>query len=106
VGEPSLVLADEPTGNLDSHTGAEIVAAFRELHETGSTIVLITHDQALADSLPRCVAVLDGRIVGDAAAAGQRAVGGGDDWSFVNQRIEAGRALGRFGPPLPPGAPA
>jgi putative ABC transport system ATP-binding protein len=64
VTEPSLVLADEPTGNLDSHTGAEIMSAFHDLHRAGSTIVLITHDPALA-ALPRCVSLLDGRIVDD-----------------------------------------
>ena len=64
VSEPSLVLADEPTGNLDSHTGAEIMSAFHDLHRAGSTIVLITHDPALA-ALPRCVSLLDGRIVDD-----------------------------------------
>jgi putative ABC transport system ATP-binding protein len=64
VGEPSLVLADEPTGNLDSHTGAEIMSAFHDLHLAGSTVVLITHDPALA-ALPRCVSLLDGRIVDD-----------------------------------------
>ena len=65
MGEPSLVLADEPTGNLDSHTGAQIMGAFHDLHRAGSTIVLITHDKALSDALPRCVSLLDGRIVGD-----------------------------------------
>jgi putative ABC transport system ATP-binding protein len=65
VGEPSLVLADEPTGNLDSHTGADIMSAFQDLHRAGSTIVLITHDTALTASLPRCVSLLDGRIVDD-----------------------------------------
>jgi putative ABC transport system ATP-binding protein len=74
VGEPSLVLADEPTGNLDSHTGAEIISAFRDLHRAGSTIVLITHDPALA-AAPRCVSLLDGRIVDDAEPA-QVAVAG------------------------------
>jgi putative ABC transport system ATP-binding protein len=74
VGEPSLVLADEPTGNLDSHTGAEIMSAFGELHQAGSTIVLITHDAALA-ALPRCVSLLDGRIVDDREPA-QVAVAG------------------------------
>ena len=64
VGEPSLVLADEPTGNLDSHTSSEIMSAFHDLHRAGSTIVLITHDPALA-ALPRCVSLLDGRIVDD-----------------------------------------
>jgi putative ABC transport system ATP-binding protein len=64
VGEPSLVLADEPTGNLDSHTSSEIMSAFHDLHRAGSTIVLITHDPTLA-ALPRRVALLDGRIVDD-----------------------------------------
>jgi putative ABC transport system ATP-binding protein len=69
VAEPSLVLADEPTGNLDSHTGADILSAFHDLHRAGSTIVLITHDQSLAASLPRCVSLLDGRIVDDRESA-------------------------------------
>jgi putative ABC transport system ATP-binding protein len=68
VGEPSLVLADEPTGNLDSHTGAGIMSAFHDLHLAGSTVVLITHDPALA-ALPRCVSLLDGRIVDDVEPA-------------------------------------
>jgi putative ABC transport system ATP-binding protein len=65
VGEPSLVLADEPTGNLDSHTGGEIMDAFHSLHRAGSTIVLITHDAAITASLPRCVSLFDGRVVAD-----------------------------------------
>ena len=65
VGEPSLVLADEPTGNLDSRTGAEIMSAFHDLHRAGSTIVLITHDATLSASLARCVSLLDGCIVDD-----------------------------------------
>ena len=65
VSEPSLVLADEPTGNLDSHTGADIIDAFHSLHDSGSTIVLITHDARLSSRLPRCVSVLDGRVVDD-----------------------------------------
>jgi putative ABC transport system ATP-binding protein len=71
VGEPSLVLADEPTGNLDSHTGAEIVDAFHDLHRSGSTIVLITHDAAITASLPRCVSLLDGRVVADERVDGR-----------------------------------
>jgi putative ABC transport system ATP-binding protein len=67
VGEPSLVLADEPTGSLDSHTGAEIMGVFHDLHRTGSTIVLITHDATLSDALPRCVSLRDGRVVQDRA---------------------------------------
>jgi putative ABC transport system ATP-binding protein len=62
VGSPAIVLADEPTGNLDSHTGAEIIGLLRDLHASGTTVLLITHDLALAESLPRCVAIRDGRI--------------------------------------------
>jgi len=63
VGEPAIVLADEPTGNLDSATSDEINGLLRELNSSGSTIVVITHDQALASSFPRTVALLDGRLV-------------------------------------------
>jgi putative ABC transport system ATP-binding protein len=59
------VLADYPTGNLDSHTGAEIMGVFHDLHRAGSTIVLITHDATLSDVLPRCVSLRDGRVVQD-----------------------------------------
>ena len=62
VTEPALILADEPTGNLDSHSGAEVMAVLRELHATGRTIVLITHDHAVASSADRQVHLLDGRI--------------------------------------------
>jgi putative ABC transport system ATP-binding protein len=63
VGQPSIVLADEPTGNLDSATGAAIIELLLDLHRQGSTIVVITHDHELADRMPRRVDVLDGRIV-------------------------------------------
>ena len=62
VTEPGLILADEPTGNLDSQSGAEVMAVLRELHATGRTIVLITHDHAVAASADRQVHLLDGRI--------------------------------------------
>jgi len=67
VGRPSIVLADEPTGNLDSGTGADIIRLLLELHARGSTIAVITHDHDLAERLPRRVDVLDGRIVSDRA---------------------------------------
>ncbi|HEX8803969.1 MAG TPA: ABC transporter ATP-binding protein [Acidimicrobiales bacterium] len=65
VGDPAIVLADEPTGNLDSTTGAEIVDLLHRLHRAGSTIVLITHDRQVAGSLPRCVSIRDGRVEAD-----------------------------------------
>ena len=65
VGQPSIVLADEPTGNLDQATGHAILALIDQLHRAGSTIVVITHDHAIAERMPRNVEILDGRIVAD-----------------------------------------
>jgi putative ABC transport system ATP-binding protein len=65
VGRPAIVLADEPTGNLDSIAGAAIVELLEALNAQGATIVVITHDRELAASLPRQVQMLDGQIVTD-----------------------------------------
>jgi putative ABC transport system ATP-binding protein len=65
VGRPAIVLADEPTGNLDQATGLSILALIDQLHEAGSAIVLITHDHAIAERMPRKVEILDGQIVAD-----------------------------------------
>ena len=67
VGRPAIVLADEPTGNLDSTTGASIIELIHELNAVGATIILITHDATLADRLPRRIRVLDGEVVSDLA---------------------------------------
>ncbi|MCR5090542.1 MAG: ABC transporter ATP-binding protein [Oscillospiraceae bacterium] len=62
VTRPSLILGDEPTGNLDSHTTAEIMDMFHELHEQGNTIVLITHDNDVAKQAKRVIHILDGKL--------------------------------------------
>jgi len=65
VGRPAIIFADEPTGNLDSATGASIVELIRELNAAGATILMITHDAGLADQLPRQIRMLDGQVVSD-----------------------------------------
>lgn len=62
VTRPSLILADEPTGNLDTKTGEEIMRLFHELHAQGNTIVLITHDECVADQAERKIRILDGKV--------------------------------------------
>jgi putative ABC transport system ATP-binding protein len=63
VTEPALLLADEPTGNLDSHSGAEVLGLFKDLHALGRTIVLITHDAEVAAAADRAVHLRDGQLV-------------------------------------------
>jgi putative ABC transport system ATP-binding protein len=74
VGRPAIVLADEPTGNLDSRTGAAIIELLHELNAGGATILMITHDGGLAAQMPRQLHVLDGRIVADSAARSMEGV--------------------------------
>lgn len=65
VNNPSIILADEPTGNLDSKTGAEIMALFDALHAAGNTIILVTHEDDIAKHAKRCVRLRDGKIESD-----------------------------------------
>jgi len=66
VNEPSIILADEPTGNLDSKTGKEIMGLFRQLYERGNiTIIFVTHDPEVAKNAPRCITMRDGLLVDD-----------------------------------------
>jgi putative ABC transport system ATP-binding protein len=75
VGEPSILLADEPTGNLDSATGEEIIRLFAELHARGHTILLVTHEPRLAARCPRAIRLSDGRVIGDGPGAEVAALG-------------------------------
>ncbi|HXD57311.1 MAG TPA: ABC transporter ATP-binding protein [Thermoleophilaceae bacterium] len=68
VGRPALVLADEPTGNLDTRTGGEIVGLLRALNAAGTTVLVITHDRAVADTLNRQISIRDGLVESDVAA--------------------------------------
>jgi putative ABC transport system ATP-binding protein len=68
VAEPAIILADEPTGNLDSHTSAELVDLLGALNEAGSTIIVVTHDLEVAEAMPRQVWVRDGEIERDSVA--------------------------------------
>jgi putative ABC transport system ATP-binding protein len=67
VNSPSIVLADEPTGNLDSKTGEEIMALFANLHEQGNTIILVTHENDIAQHAHRIIYIRDGKIASDEA---------------------------------------
>jgi putative ABC transport system ATP-binding protein len=68
VNNPSILLADEPTGNLDTKTGVEIMSLFERLHDTGNTIVLVTHEADIAAHAHRVVHIRDGRVEKDVTA--------------------------------------
>ena len=69
---PPIILADEPTGNLDSHSSKEIMQILKKLHEDGHTLILITHDNEIAAQAPRIIRMRDGRVVEDTKEAGSR----------------------------------
>jgi putative ABC transport system ATP-binding protein len=88
INEPEVLLADEPTGNLDSRTSVEIMGIFQQLNERGITIIMVTHEQDIAAYAQRNIAMRDGVIVDDRA---------------VSQRLDAATQLGRARPPGAPG---
>lgn len=65
VNEPEIIFADEPTGNLDSKSGAEVMELFKQLHNEGKTLVLITHDNEIAEMAQRVIRIKDGKIISD-----------------------------------------
>jgi putative ABC transport system ATP-binding protein len=69
VNDPSILLADEPTGNLDTATSAEIMALFDELHQAGNTVVLVTHEADIAEHARRRVTLRDGKVISDQPTA-------------------------------------
>ncbi len=70
INRPSIILADEPTGNLDSTTGEELMQVFRRLNQNGNTIILVTHEQYIAEHARRIVRLLDGSVASDSVSAG------------------------------------
>ena len=74
VGEPAVILADEPTGALDSHTSREVLGMLQKLHDAGNTVVLITHDNSIAVQAQRIIRLEDGRVIYDGDAHAPEAV--------------------------------
>jgi putative ABC transport system ATP-binding protein len=98
VNRPSLILADEPTGNLDSRTGMEVMHLLSRIHGAGATLVMVTHDRSLAELTQRILTLVDGRLVSDEAPSGR----GGEAATHGG----AGGAAADAAPLLDPGLPA
>lgn len=77
INNPTIILADEPTGNLDSKSGAEIMVILEHLHDEGKTIILVTHEKYVAEHAQRIIKILDGRIISDTEVANRRRTDGG-----------------------------
>jgi putative ABC transport system ATP-binding protein len=75
INDPKLILADEPTGNLDTKTSEEVIGVFQKLNDSGKTVVLITHEPDIAEHAKRMVVFRDGKVVEDRAVADRRLAG-------------------------------
>ncbi len=104
VNNPELILADEPTGNLDSRTGEQIMQIFHELHTAGITIVLVTHEPDIAVQADRIINMRDGRIVEDTMVSAEHRRGVLANAMDAKSRVFEERAAARAG--LPPAGPA
>jgi putative ABC transport system ATP-binding protein len=96
VNEPSLLLADEPTGNLDSTTSEEIIALFKKLHDDGQTIVIVTHEEDVASNAERIVRLRDGKVASD-FATDQDPIHGEFLRTMMRQALEAVQPVGATG---------
>jgi len=74
VNKPSIILADEPTGNLDSRTGEELMAVFKDIHESGNTIIMVTHEESVAEHSRRIIRLRDGMIESDESTVDHRVI--------------------------------
>ena len=89
---PSIILADEPTGNLDSKTGEDIMALFHEIYEQGNTIILVTHEEYIANHAKRVIRLLDGKVDSDELVANPTVPGRGNSHGPSPLRMEGGAA--------------
>ena len=92
VNDPAVLLADEPTGALDSKTSLDIMALFQQLNREGTTVIVVTHEPDVATFASRVIRFRDGRVLSDAAQAGRDAAQALKDWGDGQERLEAERA--------------
>ena len=87
INDPEIILADEPTGNLDTKTGEEVLSILQNLNDDGRTILVITHDPAIADACHRTIHLLDGRVVDEQVSGGKSSFDGNSLWDKIVQVV-------------------